>query len=77
MKYLQLITNKYSLALLVVLLLALLCLMSTSELTLWLIVIKIIGLALAYAFLRLYAKWECDGKIDFIYDLFNDDHDED
>lgn len=73
MKYLQLFTNKYSLALLALFFVGIACLMASSEWTWIIIVSKVIGLALLILFSRLFTKWECDGRIDFIYDLFNDD----
>lgn len=76
MKYLQLFTNRYSLALLAILILALLCIMSTSELTIAVIIIKVIGFALCYIYSILWKKWDGQGKLDVIKQLFNDKEDE-
>lgn len=73
MKYLQLFTNKYSLALLAILILALLCLMSTSEVTVVIILIKLLGFAMCYVYARLFKAWDKAGKIDCIKNLFNDE----
>lgn len=77
MKYLQLITNRYSLALLFIAVLALLCIMSTSKWTLLVIVIKVIGFGLCYLYAILFKKWDKQGKIDVIKELFNDNEEED
>lgn len=73
MKYLQLFTNKYSLALLAILILALLCIMSTSEVTVVIILIKLLGFAMCYVYARLFKVWDKAGKIDCIKNLFNDE----
>lgn len=73
MKYLQLFTNKYSLMLLLLFIVGIACLMASSEWTWIIIVSKVIGLALLILFSRLFTKWECDGRIDFIYELFCDE----
>lgn len=77
MKYLKLITNKYSLTLTAIIVLALMCIMSTSELTLCVIIVKCVGFALLYVFSYLFGLWEDQGKIDCIKELFNDDDDDD
>ena len=77
MKYIELFTNKYAMALMAVAVVALLCVLSSSEWTLRIIVIKVVGFALVYVYDRLFKKWDRAGKIDIIKELFNDDHDED
>lgn len=73
MKYLQLFTNKYSLALLLLFIVGFVCIMASSEWTWIIIATKVVGIALLILFSRLFTKWECEGRIDFIYDLFNDE----
>ena len=77
MKYIELFTNKYAMALLAIALIALLCVLSSSEWTLGIIISKAVGFALVYVYDRLFKKWDRAGKIDIIKELFNDDHDED
>ena len=73
MKYLKLITNRHCLAITVIGLLALLCIMATSDITLAVVVIKIIGFGLIYLMTRLYNKWDKQGKVGPINELFNDE----
>lgn len=73
MKYLQLFTNKYSLALLLIAILALLCIMATSEVTILVVLIKVLGFALCYVYSILWKKWDKQGKVDVIKQLFNDE----
>lgn len=73
MKYLQLITNKHCLAITAIGLLALLCVMATSEVTLTVVIVKVIGFALIWLMCRLYDKWNAQGKVDPINDLFTDE----
>jgi membrane protein implicated in regulation of membrane protease activity len=75
-KFNQLITNRYALALVIIAMAALLCIMSSSEWTLGIILSKAIGFALVYVYDRLFKKWDKAGKIDIIKELFNDDHEE-
>jgi len=77
MKYLRLLTNKYALTLTAILMLALLCLMSTSELTIVLVLIKLLGFALCYVYAKLFKHWERQGKVDVIKAVFNDNEEED
>jgi len=72
MKYLQLITNKHCLAITAIGLLALLCIMATSEVTITVVIVKVIGFALIYLMSRLYDKWDKQGKVNPINELFND-----
>ena len=76
-KFNQLITNRYALALVIIAMAALLCIMSSSEWTLGIILSKAIGFALVYVYDRLFKKWDKEGKIDIIKECFNDDHEED
>lgn len=76
MKYLQLLTNKYALALTAILMLALLCIMSTSELTIVLVLIKLLGFILCYIYSKLFHRWSHQGKVDIIKELFNDTEEE-
>lgn len=77
MKYLKLITNKYALALAAIAMAALLCILSTSQLTMGILLSKAVGFALIYTYVRLFKKWDKEGKIDIIRECFNDDHKED
>lgn len=77
MKYIELFTNKYAMALMAVAAVALLCVLSSSEWTPDIIVSKAVGFALIWAYCRLFRKWDSEGKIDIIKELFNNDHDED
>ena len=72
MKYLQLITNKHCLAITALGLLALLCVMADSDITSSEIIIKLIGLGLIWLQARLYKKWDHEGKVEPIKQLFND-----
>jgi uncharacterized membrane protein len=76
MKYLKLITNKHCLAITAIGLLALLCIMATSEVTLSVIIVKAIGFGLIYLMTRLYKKWDKQGKVAPINELFNDNDEE-
>lgn len=76
MRYVELFTNRYSLALLAIAVFALLCIMATSEVTAVVILIKFIGFALVYAYARLFKKWDKEGKVDVIKQLFNDNEEE-
>lgn len=76
MKYLQLITNKHCLAITAIDLLALLCIMATSEVTLSVIIVKAIGFGLIWITTRLYNKWNKQGKVGPINELFNDNEEE-
>jgi hypothetical protein len=76
MKYLQLFTNKYTLALTAIMMLGLLCIMATSSVTPLVILIKTIGFGLFYAYYRLFKVWSKQGKVDAIKDLFNDNEED-
>lgn len=73
----ELITNRYAIALGIIAMAALLCLVSTSQWTMGIIIVKAIGFGLIYAYVRLFKKWDSEGKVNIIRELFNDDHDED
>ena len=76
MKYIKLFTNRYSLALLGIALLALLCIMATSKWTLAVVAVKAIGFGLAFLYCKLFNKWDREGKVDVINELFNDNDEE-
>lgn len=58
------------------LLVALLCIMATSEWTWIIVLIKVIGFALCWLVNRLWNRWEADGTIDCLVGMFKDIEDE-
>ena len=76
MRYAKLLTDKHALALTAIMLLGLACIMATSEVTLMLVAVKAIGFALIYVYCRLFKKWDSEGKVDVIKELFNDNEEE-
>ena len=68
----NILKNWRALVLTALMLVALLCIMATSEWTILIIIIKVIGFGLCWLVNILWNRWEADGTIDCLVGMFKD-----